>query len=145
MALTIRYIKYGYNHLFFFIKNHKINKLTTQQIIMRYQTDNKYRKYVQGYEFLSFARNFANKYGKQLMDTTKEQGTKFIKTSGEKILKKSAIATGDLIGNKIADKTTSLGNKKDYDQNKNEINKEQEEIIIPPEKRQQIIDDLKLS
>ena len=112
---------------------------------MRYQTDNKYRKYVQGYEFLSFARNFANKYGKQLMDTTKEQGTKFIKTSGEKILKKSAIATGDLIGNKIADKTTSLGNKKDYDQNKNEINKEQEEIIIPPEKRQQIIDDLKLS
>ena len=30
---------------------------------MRYQTDNKYRRYVQGYSFLSFARKFGNKYG----------------------------------------------------------------------------------
>ena len=43
------------------------------------------------------------------------------------------------IGNKIADKITSLGKSK---------NKEKEtiedEIIIPPEKRQQIINDLRL-
>ena len=36
---------------------------------MKYQTENTYRKYVQGYEFSSFARKFGNKYGKKLMDT----------------------------------------------------------------------------
>ena len=30
---------------------------------MRYQTDNKYKKYVQRYAFLSFATKFGNKYG----------------------------------------------------------------------------------
>ena len=46
---------------------------------------------------------------------------------------------GDLIGNKIGDKITSIGKTKE----KEKINKP-EEIFIPPEKRQQIIDDLKL-
>ena len=36
---------------------------------MRYQTDNKYRRYVQGYEFLSFAKKIENKYGKKLINT----------------------------------------------------------------------------
>ena len=35
---------------------------------MRYSLEPKYRKYVQGYGFLSFARKFRNKYGKKLMD-----------------------------------------------------------------------------
>ena len=43
----------------------------------------------------------------------------------------------DLIGNKIADKITSIGKPK-------EKIKEIEEISIPSEKRQQIIDDLRL-
>ena len=43
------------------------------------------------------------------MDTAKKQGTNFTKTAGKKILDKSAIETGDLIGTKIADKITSLG------------------------------------
>ena len=53
----------------------------------------------------------------------------------------SALFTIPLTGNKIADKITSLGNKP-----KNEELEEQqsEEIIIPPEKGQQIIDDLRL-
>ena len=36
---------------------------------MRYSTEPKYRKYVKGYGFLSFARKFGDKYGKKLMDT----------------------------------------------------------------------------
>ena len=41
---------------------------------MRYQLESRYRKYVQGgYGFLSFARKFGNKYGKNLMDTAKKQ------------------------------------------------------------------------
>ena len=59
---------------------------------MRYRLETRYRKYVQGHAFLSFARNFGNKYGEKLMNiagkkiinTTKKQGTKFVKT---KVLK----------------------------------------------------------
>ena len=36
---------------------------------MRYSIQPKYRKYVQGYGFLSFAKNFGSKYGKKLTNT----------------------------------------------------------------------------
>ena len=36
---------------------------------MRYPAEPRFRKYVKGYSFLSFARKFGNKYGKKLMDT----------------------------------------------------------------------------
>ena len=39
---------------------------------MRYQIEPKYRKYVQGYGFFSFARKFGHKYGKNLMHTAKK-------------------------------------------------------------------------
>ena len=32
---------------------------------MRYSIEQKFRKYVQGYGFLSFAKTFGNKYGKK--------------------------------------------------------------------------------
>ena len=32
---------------------------------MTYRTDNKIRKYVQGYGFMSFAKNRGSKYGKE--------------------------------------------------------------------------------
>ena len=41
---------------------------------MRYSLEPKYRKYVQGYVFLSFARKFGDKYGKKLMDTATRTG-----------------------------------------------------------------------
>ena len=53
--------------------------------------------------------------------------------------KKTAEETGDLTGNKTADKITLAGKSKEDDKTK-----KVEEIYIPPEKRQQIIDDLKL-
>ena len=59
------------------------------------------------------------------------------KTASKKVVQKTAEATGDLTGNRIADKITSAGKTKSkYD----EINKRQE-IYIPPKKRQQIIND----
>ena len=58
----------------------------------------------------------------------------------KRVVQKTAEAIGDLIGNKIADKITSLGKTK----SKEKEEKEKEEIYIPPEKRQQIIDDLRL-
>ena len=60
-------------------------------------------------------------------DTTKKEGTNFGKITGKKILTKSAEATGDLIGNKIADKITSLGNKP---RNEEPEEHQSEEIII---------------
>ena len=41
---------------------------------MRYSTQPKFRKYVKGYGFLSFARKFGDKYGKKLMDTATKIG-----------------------------------------------------------------------
>ena len=105
---------------------------------MRYSTEPRFRKYVQGYGFLPFARKFGNKYGKKLMDTATKTGMDAAKTAFKRVVQKTAEASGDLIGNKIADKITSLGKPKEKE--KTEI----EDIYIPPEIRQQIVDELKL-
>ena len=130
---------------------------------MTYSKDNQIRKYVKGYGFVSFAKNFGSKYGKKFLnkgvsaskrvrDTAskfnqskygnilKNQGTEFGKIAGKKVVQKSAEATGNLIGSKIADKITSL-KVKDKPQ---EITEGEEEIIIPPDQRQQILNDLRL-
>ena len=79
---------------------------------MRYSAEPKYRKYVQGYGFLSLAREFGDKYGKRLMDIEIKTGIDAAKTGSERVVQKSAEATGILIGNKTADKTTSVGKTK---------------------------------
>ena len=43
---------------------------------MRYSIKPTERRYVKGYGFMSFARNFGNKYGKKLMNTAIKTGTK---------------------------------------------------------------------
>ena len=62
--------------------------------------------------FLSFARKFGDKYCKKLMDTTTKTGIDAAKTSSKRVAQKTAEATGDLIGNKKADKISSLGKSK---------------------------------
>ena len=73
------------------------------------------------------------------MNTATKTGIDATKTASKRIVQKTAEATGDLIGNKIADKITSVGKSKSDDKTK-----KVKKIYIPPEKRQQIIDDLKL-
>ena len=51
---------------------------------MRYSLEPKYRKYVQGYGFLSFARKFGDKYGKKLMNTATKTGINASKKFGDK-------------------------------------------------------------
>ena len=108
---------------------------------MRYWTEPKFRKYVKGSGFLSFAKMFKNKYGKKLMDTTTKTGIDTVKTASKRVVQKTAEAAGDLIGNKIADKITSIGKPKEKAKEKTN---EPEEIYIPPDKRQQTINDLRL-
>ena len=106
---------------------------------MRYSTEPKYRKYVKGYGFLSFARKFGDKYGKKLIDTTTKTGIDAAKTASKRVVQKTVEATGDLTGNKIADKITSL------DKTKSRENEdERQKIYIQPVKRKQVIDDLRL-
>ena len=72
------------------------------------------------------------------MDIATKTGVDAAKIASKKVVQKTADLignkiAGDLIGNKIADKITSIGKPKEI-----------EEIYIPPEKRQQIINDLRL-
>ena len=125
---------------------------------MRYSLEPHYRRYVQGQGFMSFARNIGNKYGrkifdigksmkkkygKKILDNSLSAGKDFAKIAGKKVLTKSAEATGDLIGNKIADRITKSARNKEQKED-DRIMEETQEIIIPPEKREQIIRDLKL-
>ena len=129
---------------------------------MRYSLEPHYRRYVQGQGFMSFGRNKGNKYGKKIFDKSldvgksmkKKYGKKildnslsagkdFAKIAGKKLLTKSAEAAGDLIGNKIADRITKSARNKEQKED-DRIMEETQEIIIPPEKRDQIIRDLKL-
>ena len=80
---------------------------------MRYSTDPRYRKYVKGYGFLSFARKSGDKYHKKIMDIATKTGIDAAKTASKRAVQKTAEATGDLIGNKIADKITSIGKSKE--------------------------------
>ena len=104
---------------------------------MRYSTEPRFRKYVKGYGFLPFARIFGDKYCKKLMDKATKTRLDATKTAKKRVLQKTSEATGDLIGNNIADETTSIGKSK-------EKPKEIEEMYIPAAKRKGIIDDLKL-
>ena len=125
---------------------------------MRYSLEPHYRRYVQGQGFMSFARNIGNKYGKKLFDVSKSMkkkygkkildnsfsaGKDFAKIAGKKVLTRSTEATGDLIGNEIADRITKSARNKEQKED-DRIMEETQEIIIPPEKRVQIISDLKL-
>ena len=73
------------------------------------------------------------------MDTAIKTRIDAAKTVYKWVFQKIAESTGDLIGNKIANKITSIGKSKEK-----EKTKKAEEIYIPPEKKQKIIDDLKL-
>ena len=108
---------------------------------MRYSTEPRFRKYVKGCSFLSFARKFGDKCSKKLMDTATKTGVGAAETASKRVVQKTAKATGDLIGNKTANKITSISKPKEK---KKEKTKETEETFIPPEKRKQIIYDLRL-
>ena len=75
---------------------------------MRYSVETKYRKYVKGYGFLSFARKFGHKYRKKSMDTATKTEIDAAKSASKRVVQKTAEATEDLIGNKLTDKITSV-------------------------------------
>ena len=73
------------------------------------------------------------------MDTATRTGIDAAKAASKRVVQKTAKATGNLIGNKIAEKITSVGKSKQEDKTK-----KIKEIYISPEKRKQIIHDVRL-
>ena len=83
---------------------------------MRYSTDPKDRIYIKGYGFLSFTKNMDTiliiKCSKKLLDIAKKSTRDTRKTASKKSNSKNKTeATGELIGNKIADTITSVSKK----------------------------------
>ena len=96
-----------------------------KNIKMRYSIEPRDRIYVKGYGFLSFAKNMgkslSNKYGQKLLDSAKKSTTDAIKTASKMAIQKIAEATGDLIGNKIADRITSVSKESSKETQNDEI------------------------
>ena len=59
---------------------------------------------VNGYRFLSFARNISDKYGKTLLDAATETRVNAAEPASKKKVHKTAEATGEQIGIKITGK-----------------------------------------
>ena len=81
---------------------------------------------------MSIARNPSDKYKKKLLDTVTKTGVDALKTV-QKVVCKAAEATGESIGNKIANKIVKLKPVPDVN------SKIVDEIVIPPEKRLEIL------
>ena len=122
---------------------------------MRYSIQPRKRKYGKGYGFLSFARsmgthatkvakNLNNKYGQKLVDTAKKSATDALKIAGKRAIQKAAEASGDLVGNFIAYKITSISTQPASEPHSNVVSNEiPKERYISPQERQKIIDELR--
>ena len=66
-------------------------------------------------------KSLTNKYSQKLLDSAKKSTTDAIKTASKRAIQKTAEPTGDLIGNKIADKITSVSKKPSNNNNNEDI------------------------
>ena len=113
---------------------------------MRYTTEPRDRIYVKAYGVLSLAKNMgknlSNKYGQKHLDNAKKIYNRSNKTASKRAIQKTPEATGDLIGNKIADKITSvsmeLHSEKPLKELQNDKNEEPKKRCIFPKERKQI-------
>ena len=123
---------------------------------MRYSIEPRERKYAKGYGFLSFtknlgthaakvAKNLNNKYSQKLADSAKKTATDALKIAGKRAVQKTAEASGDLVGNFIANKITSISKKPASAPHSNAASNETpKERYMSPQERQKIIDELRL-
>ena len=102
-----------------------------------YSIEPRTRKSVGGYEFLSFAKQLSDKYLKRLLYSATKTGLDTIKNCFQKVFDEAAEATGDFIGNEIVNKLVKP--KPVIDENSGIV----EELVIPPEKRQEILKKLR--
>ena len=96
---------------------------------------------MKGYGFSSFAKNMGksltNKYIQKLFGSAKKSTTDAIKTASKRAIQNTAEATGDFIGNKIADKITSIS-KKPVKELPNSHGREEENVEITTHKKRYV-------
>ena len=89
---------------------------------MRYSIEPRERRYVKGYGFLSFAKNIGThatkvakklniRYGQKLADSAIKSATETLRIASKRAIQTTAEATGDIVGNTIANKITSISKK----------------------------------
>ena len=94
-------------------------------------------------------KNLSDKYSQKILDHAKQSATDALKTTSKRVIRKTAEATDDLIGNKIAERFTRVS--RSSPQNNSETIKIEHIKEIPegryvsPEERQKIINDLRLT
>ena len=98
----------------------------------------------------NMGKNLSHKHGQKLLDRAKKSTTDAIKTVSKIATQKTAEATGDWIGSKIADKVTRVSKKstEKLPNDEKEVDVERathKKKYISPGKRQQIIDELRLA
>ena len=86
-------------------------------------------------DFYLFAKNMgerlSNKFGQKLLDTAKKSTTDAVKTASDRAIQKTVEATGDLIGNKIADKIRSVSKKSAKELHNSDETEEHIERVTP--------------
>ena len=89
---------------------------------------------VRRYKFLPFAKNIGknlcNRYVQKLVDSAKKPTTDAIKTTSKRAIQNTAEATGDLIGNKITHKITSVSKKHPNELQNDEMEAPKKKIYI---------------
>ena len=96
----------------------------------------------------NISKNLSNEYSQKRLDHAKQSATYPPKTTSKKVIKKVAEETGGLICNKTANRITKVS--RSSPQNNSEAFTNEHDKEIPkeryrtPEKRQKIIDDLRL-
>ena len=120
---------------------------------MRYSIEPRDRIYVKGYGLLSFANSMARNLSNMVKNISivLKNLEKTIKTASKRVIPKTAEATSDLIGNKIADKITSVSKKISTKELHNNDETKEEDVEITTHKKRyislekrQIIDELRL-
>ena len=86
--------------------------------MIRYSVHPSDEIFVKGYSFMPFAKNIgkkigwsidlSRKYSQKPVVHAKKSATEALKTASKKEILKLAVATGDLIGNKISNKITKV-------------------------------------
>ena len=128
--------------------------------MMRYSVHPRERILGKGYGFLSFAKKMgknigkniskivSGKYSQKRLDHAKQSATDAFKAASKRAIQGTTKTTGVLFGNKIVNKITRVSKNlqwNNWETVTNEYNKEiPKQRYISPEKRQEIIDELRL-
>ena len=91
----------------------------------------------------NIGKNIISKYNKKLLDHARKSATDKFKTTSKRAVQKTEEATGDLIGNKIANKTTWVSKSPQQNNSETVTNEDDKKIpkerYISPEERQKLL------